>query len=136
MKKTSILLICLAVLVTGIFMFKSNKSVVPAELNQPKFFSVDKILPTDIVVKITEKGFEPENINIKKGQRVVWINKTVDYAWPASNSHPTHTDYPEFDPMEPFKNEEVWAFTFDQVGSWKYHNHIKSSDRGVIQVSL
>lgn len=136
MKKVIILSVCVVVLVTGFFIFKSNKSVAPAGSNQPKFFGADKILPTDIVIKIIEKGFEPAKTSIKKGQRVVWINEAVGYSWPASDLHPTHGIYPEFDPKEPLGNGEVWMFTFDRAGVWGYHNHMRSSDRGVVEVSI
>ena len=49
-----------------------------------------------------ENGYEIKDFTIKKGQTVVFKNLTADgNFWPASNIHPTHQIYPEFDPKEP-----------------------------------
>ena len=134
MKKTLILLLGVGVVVLGFYIFKSNISLAPEESNQPKFFGQNKILPTDTVVKIKETGFEPAEINIKRGMRVVWASEAPGYSWPASDPHPSHTNYPGFDPGEPLKTGEAWSFTFDKVGGWEYHNHLNPSHRGKIVV--
>ncbi|MDO8408296.1 MAG: hypothetical protein Q7S95_03635 [bacterium] len=110
----------------------SGESVVPPTT---QFFGSDHILSTDTVIQITDKGFEPSDISIKKGKRVVFINETSDWAWPASDPHPTHTEYSGFDPQEPFKNGEAWAFTFDRVGDFTFHNHLEPNRRGIIHVT-
>lgn len=105
------------------------------ELIQPKFEHRNKILPTDTVIKITENGFQPATVSIKKGMRVVWINESSSYSWPASNPHPMHTNYPEFDPGEPLQNGEIWALMFERAGNREYHDHLKPSRRGTIKIS-
>lgn len=88
----------------------------------------------DIVV-MKDNNYEPKDLSIKKCTKVVFKNVSVEPHWPASEIHPTHGIYPEFDPREPVDPEGEWSFVFDRVGAWKYHDHLKPIIRGVIEVS-
>ncbi|MEJ0021029.1 MAG: hypothetical protein WDN47_00415 [Candidatus Doudnabacteria bacterium] len=142
-KKIIIILLCVIVLVLGVYAYKlafvkpSDAGTSQADSNSEpaKFSTQDKILPTDVVVKVTDNGFVPDSVTVKKGTPVVWLNQTSSFVWPASDPHPLHTDYPGFDPQEPFKNGETWAFTFDRVGNWGYHNHLQPSMKGTVHVT-
>lgn len=87
-----------------------------------------------VQVLIKEDTFKPENLEIKKGTTVVFKNETADSRWPASNLHPTHGIFPEFDPKNPVKPGESWEFRFNKVGSWKYHDHLVPIIKGLIIV--
>jgi hypothetical protein len=54
--------------------------------------------------------------------------------WPASDFHPTHNLYPEFDPKKPIAQNSSWVFVFDKSGKWTYHNHLFPSQIGTIIV--
>lgn len=86
------------------------------------------------VVEITSNGFLPEEITIRKDEIVVWVNKTGEHHWPASDIHPTHTIYSEFDPKSPISPGESWGFRFERVGKWQYHDHLKPNKRGTVMV--
>lgn len=90
------------------------------------------------MVEITEDEFRPGSLTIKKGETVTWVNSAEKYAWPASDPHPTHTNYsstePFFDPGLPMKVGEAWSFTFEKPGNWKYHDHLDPTKRGTIEV--
>lgn len=86
-------------------------------------------------VVMKENSFKPESLTIKKCTKVIFKNQDKVARWPASNLHPTHGIYPEFDPLEPVGLEKDWSFIFNKVGSWKYHDHLFPSLRGVIIVS-
>ncbi|GIU68236.1 MAG: hypothetical protein KatS3mg001_086 [Candidatus Pacearchaeota archaeon] len=100
------------------------------------------------VVEITPSGFSPSVLTIKKGERVTWINKAGRESWPASAIHPTHRVYPGsdinkcgtseesliFDACRGIPPGESWSFTFNEVGSWKYHDHLQASVTGTIVV--
>ena len=101
----------------------------------PKFFPASEVNLNDAVITITNTKVEPAEITMRVGEKIVFINKSTDFAWPASNPHPTHTDYPELDPREPLDANEAWAFTFTKVGEWEYHDHLKPSRRGTIKVT-
>jgi plastocyanin len=76
------------------------------------------------LIALTEDGFRPERITIKKGTNVRFTSARNTFFWPASDLHPTHEIYSEFDPKEPIGSDGVWSFTFDRVGSWTYHDHL------------
>ena len=140
LKRIIIPVLCLIVLGLGFVAFKlirpnSNSPDKNKTSWQTKFISAEQILSNDVVVRITDGGFIPQQVTVKKGARVVWINQTNNYVWPASDPHPTHTDYPGFDPLEPYKNGEVWYFVFEKIGSWGYHDHINPGFRGKIIVT-
>ncbi|MDP3794447.1 MAG: hypothetical protein Q8R13_00765 [bacterium] len=85
-------------------------------------------------VELTETGFVPQTIAIAKGDTVVFTTARQKPFWPASDLHPTHGIYPEFDPKEPIEPGESWSFRFNKVGEWRYHDHLNSQYRGVITV--
>ncbi len=88
----------------------------------------------DIVVTRTPEGYEPKEITIKQGDVVEWKNESGEFHWPASDLHPTHGVYPEFDPLRPIADGESWKFKFDKVGVWKYHDHIRANKVGTVTV--
>lgn len=86
-------------------------------------------------VLMQDEGFNPAEIKIKKVDRVTFKNVGTRAHWPASNLHPTHGIYHEFDPKQAIAPGEEWSFVFDKAGSWKYHDHLFPSLRGVIIVN-
>ena len=97
--------------------------------------SCPKINAVSQTVIMKEDSFEPETLTIQKCTKVVFENQDTVPRWPASNLHPTHGIYPEFDPKEPVEAGKEWTFIFDKVGNWKYHDHLLPAIRGVIIVS-
>lgn len=91
-------------------------------------------------VVYTDAGFLPPSLEIKKGDTVTFENGSTKGMWPASAMHPTHREYPTtggcigstFDACKSILPKEEWSFTFDKVGSWRYHNHVNSSHYGSI----
>ena len=94
----------------------------------------DEFGKTSVQVVLTDEGFVPQNIRIKQGTTVRFTTTRSDEFWPASNPHPTHSLYPAFDPKEPIEPSDSWSFTFDRVGVWGYHDHIRAYYTGIIQV--
>lgn len=82
-----------------------------------------------------DNGFMPDSMTIKKGERVVFENKGKEAHWPASNIHPTHLIYPEFDPKNPIKPGENWEFIFQKVGIWRFHDHLFPDFTGSVVVT-
>ena len=87
-----------------------------------------------LVIEITDTEFIPAKITIKKGQQVDFVNKSTAERWPASNIHPTHDIYPEFDPQKALAPGETWSFVFNKEGIWRSHDHINPEIKGVITV--
>ncbi|MBI2051505.1 cupredoxin domain-containing protein [Candidatus Roizmanbacteria bacterium] len=86
------------------------------------------------VVTITDRGFSPKSLTVKRGAKVSFKNAAEDARWPASNIHPTHRIYPEFDPKKPVNPGETWSFVFQKAGIWRYHDHLFPSQAGTITV--
>jgi len=105
--------------------------------------------PVVHTVEITETGFSPRTLEVSSGDTVTWINKDSSKHWPASAVHPTHTVYPGssiqkcgsseagdiFDACTSLSQGETYGFTFNEKGSWNYHNHLRPSRTGTIIVN-
>lgn len=90
-------------------------------------------LPT-VTVDMRPGLFEPTNLELKKDQKVCWVNNDTINRWPASNIHPTHEIYSEFDPKRGLTPGETWCFVFDKPGIWKFHDHLVPELVGTITV--
>ncbi|MAG47110.1 hypothetical protein CL617_00770 [archaeon] len=94
------------------------------------------------IIEFSDGKYKPSTLTIKKGETVIFLNNDISSTWPASNIHPTHGQYPEeggcigsnFDACKPLKTGENYSFTFTEVGSWKFHDHVKPSAKGSIIV--
>lgn len=96
--------------------------------------TVSDVLTGQVLVNYTTSGYNPSTLKVKKGTTVTFVNKSGSQMWPASAPHPTHTDYPELDPKKAVANDQTWAFTFDKVGTWKFHDHLFPSRFGSVTV--
>lgn len=78
-----------------------------------------------VVITYTDTGgFQPSSVIIKRGATVIFRNESGWAFWPASNDHPTHLLYPEFDAKEEYGPGRSYSFTFLKVGTWPFHNHV------------
>jgi plastocyanin len=92
-------------------------------------------VPADaFLVTLTPDGYEPAEFTITKGTTVTFVTELDKPHWPASNLHPTHEIYAAFDPLRPVPSDEAWSFTFDQVGTWNFHDHIRAYYTGTVYV--
>lgn len=123
------------IIISGGFYMKLKVKQNQNRENGPVQISKENIGSQDIIIRQTDNGFEPQEITVKKGTRVVFVNDTSSYNWPASNLHPTHGIYPEFDPLQPIDSGKAWAFVFDKVGEWGYHDHLRPNRRGIVKVT-
>lgn len=87
-----------------------------------------------VTVHMGERGFSPQKVQVTAGTRVVFENTGQKEHWPASNIHPTHDIYPEFDPQLGIAPGHLWQFTFKKEGRWRYHDHIYPNFTGEILV--
>ena len=105
--------------------------------------SVGISVPKTVVISYTDSGFSPANVTIKKGDTIKYVNNSSKEMWPASAMHPSHNAYPEtggcigskFDACARIKTGATYSFTFNQVGSWGYHDHISPNFFGKITVT-
>lgn len=126
-KNLVILIAAILIILLGFVIVKFSKN---EDSSNPSFTT--KV--NENTVLMLEKGFEPEKIVVKAGSKVTFINKDKVFRWPASDLHPTHTIYPEFDPKGPIKPGDSWEFTFNKAGLWNYHDHLSPLLTGKIVV--
>lgn len=87
------------------------------------------------VITLRKDGFYPREITIQSGEDVTFISKTGEEFWPASNLHPSHEIFPEFDPKRALRADESWSFRFTKEGRWGYHDHLHANLTGKIIVT-
>ncbi|OGY91672.1 MAG: hypothetical protein A3H70_01375 [Candidatus Komeilibacteria bacterium RIFCSPLOWO2_02_FULL_48_11] len=102
-----------------------------------------------LVVLFTENGYEPASLTVKKGETATFTNTAANPTWPASAKHPTHTVYPGsdiakcgtpeaaniFDACKGLSEGASWSFTFNEAGTWNYHDHLNPTKFGKIVVA-
>lgn len=79
--------------------------------------------------------FSPSSLSVKNGDVVIFKNKSKAAFRPASDPHPTHTDYPAFDAKQPIPAGKSYQFKFTKVGTWKFHDHLNPSAQGSVTVT-
>ncbi len=89
---------------------------------------------TTVTIIMNEQGFEPRAVTVDENATIIFQNKDTIDRWPASNVHPTHYIYPEFNPTKPIPPGELWIFRPAKLGRWKYHDHLRPHRRGTITV--
>ncbi len=90
---------------------------------------------TTYSVMLTDEGYVPSALTIKAGDKIRFESERGEMHWPASNAHPSHLIYPEFDPLEPVAASSSWTFTFDKPGVWKFHDHLAPLYKGEVTVT-
>lgn len=75
-------------------------------------------------VEITETGFVPQTIRIKKGESVTWINKDSKPHQVAADPHPTGDLLPSLKGEEPLLQEEQYTAIFEKTGTFTYHDYL------------
>ena len=90
------------------------------------------------IIEITPDGFIPQSVTIDQNSTIIFVNKDETDHWPASNTHPHHDLYPEFDPKKPIKPGESWTLKQDgglKIGEWRFHDHLHPHQRGILTVT-
>lgn len=137
-------IVVIVIVLGGVFLFlKTNNQTSnnPSTNTQPTIQTQATSTPTGspattekvIEVSLTSEGFSPSTLTIEKGTKVVWTNKSGEEANVSSDPHPFHTDYPPLN-LGDFNDVGKLELVFDKSGTYKYHNHLNSSQRGTIIV--
>lgn len=128
-----------------------EEAVPPSEIPPPPLPTEpapqpETVAPVQTTITYDGGAFLPAVVEIRRGESVTFVNRSSQEVWPASAMHPTHTVYPGsdikkcgtgasiFDACRSLSNGESWSFVFDEVGSWKYHNHVNPGAVGTIVV--
>lgn len=92
------------------------------------------VLQTPERVDVSASGFVPAAVTIKVGGTVTFVNVGTEKMQPASDPHPTHTDYIGFDSIVGVGVGSTYSFTFTKAGTWKYHDHLHPALSGIVIV--
>ena len=146
--------VAVALVIGGYFYFKNTEQA-PAPLyraDKAETFPAPTGSNGDVVaghvITLTDAGYAPASITIKKGETVTFKNGGTGSVWTASAMHPAHTAYSgtslsehcpdaantSFDACRGYLPGESWSFTFNKIGTWKYHNHLDPNQYGAIIV--
>ncbi len=155
MKTSTIVIavIVLALIAGGVYYF-SEEATAPVVSDTPTPSPSPTPTPTptptpsnepDAFVTFSDSGYSPSSVTIKKGQKVRFMNNSNRDFWPASAIHPTHSVYPQkslsdclgssFDACRATPPGGNWEFQFNEVGTWRYHDHLSANRTGTIVVT-
>lgn len=130
--KFAIVLVSLALIAAAC---NKQETVNPAPTPAPSPTPVStNVISGETTISMTDSGFTPSTVTIKKGTKVNFVNNGTKLIWPASAPHPTHTDYAAFDPKKGIAAGATWSFTFDKTGAWGFHDHLNAGHFGKITV--
>ncbi len=120
-----------------------NPAEQPAGTSSPTNISTN-----NTVVYYTDRGFQPQTVEIEKRETVTWINNASTSMWVGSDRHPRHTEYSGSSTLEHCQNGDQnqpafdqcstgdrFSFTFEKTGEWGYHNHRAAGDTGTVVVN-
>lgn len=71
-------------------------------------------------VSITDQGFIPATLMVKKGTKVNWVVSDTKPHQIASDPHPSHNSLPALLQNQP--SQSSYSYTFDKVGTFTYHD--------------
>lgn len=133
---SKLILIIAIVIAAGAFIVFGGKK----ENSAPKTASDITVMPTTtapkeevVTVALTDTGFTPKEVTVKKGTKVVWSNSSGKTATVDSADHPAHLLHP-FLNLGNFADGATLEVVFDNPGKYNYHNHYNSSEAGIITV--
>ena len=83
---------------------------------------------------MTDTGFVPAAVTVEVGARVTFMNDGQALHWPSSDVHPTHELLPGFDAGQGLGTGESYSFTFEEKGTWGFHDHLFPELKGEVIV--
>jgi len=110
-----------------------NPTTAPSAMEKSPSTEPEAMSQKEDTVTLSAEGFTPATITVKKGDKVVWINKSGDSATVDSNNHPSHLLYPPLN-LGSFNDGEKHELVFDKAGSYGYHDHFHPSRKGTVVV--
>lgn len=94
-------------------------------------------------IVMSDEGFTPQYVSIQKGEKVTWVIEGKNRYWPASDPHPSHTQYPEkggciastLDACEALWQGRRYSFVFNKTGLWNIHDHLHPGNTMIVEVN-
>src|SRR3989344_769683 len=123
MKSSAVILgaIGIIILAAWYYIAQPKPATAPETIEQTQ--QVQPPVETDTIA-YTDTGFSPQSITVKPGTTVTFFNQSSTDMWVASDVHPTHLELPEFDQLKGEAPGTTYSFTFEDVGTWGFHDHL------------
>ena len=105
-------------------------------LQGQKNYSTSPVLEAEIkenTVVITNDGFALQNVSIKAGESVTWVNNDSESHTVNSVPHPAHGLYSLLN-IGVLKPGDSKSLAFTTKGVYKYHDHLNPSLTGMVTV--
>lgn len=109
---------------------KSQNNDVSQEQTPVEEVNLDKDVAE---IELTDDGYSPNLLTVNVGTKVTWINNSSAVGSVNSSVHPTHEDYAPLN-LGDFDLGESLTLVFNEVGTYKYHNHLNPTQFGTIEV--
>ena len=93
-----------------------------------------------VLVSYTDRGFEPSDTKVAKGDTIRFTNNSSGNMWIAASGtrlYPAATGScgsRAFDTCKALKAGEYWEFTFNVAGGWTYQDNLHKEAQGVVKV--
>ena len=137
-KSTIVLLVALTglILIGGYFLTRPVQApeAQPVSQQSPAPEAAPAIAETNTIA-YTDTGFSPKSITVKPGTTVTFVNESSTDMWVASALHPTHLELPGFDQLQGEPKGATYSFTFEDIGTWSFHDHLNPTTFGSVIVA-
>ena len=121
-------------LALGLYLLRDSLAPI-SQKRESATTSVQANSQIDYKIFYTANGYSPATLKVPSSSRVAFVNSSKNIPlWTASDPHPAHTDYTQFDARKDYKPGQTYIFQFTKPGTFGFHNHEKSIDRGIIYV--
>lgn len=148
MKKLLIALVVIGIII-AVVVLKRKPAVAPEQSTSPAVSLPSDMPPLPPVpgaigtppkkqtttITFANGAATPSVVAIKVGDMVKFVNNDTSPRWPASGPHPVHTTCPGFDSLRGLKTGESYSFTFLEAKTCPWHDHLKPSVNGKIEVT-
>lgn len=114
-----ILIAVFVIFLVGLFgyLFLNNRASSPKTANKVAAGQIQTVS-----ISITKTGFIPEQINIKKGTAVVWVNNDTAIHQIAADPHPLHKSIAGLTLSPVLNTGDSTSFVFDKTGTFGVHD--------------
>jgi len=103
-----------------LFFFQEQKK---EETKQPEKQEQVAVKTNQAQVEIVKGSFSPATLKIAKGDIVVWTNKDTSSHQVASDPYPSNDAVPGL-LSDPLAAGDSFSFTFNQAGTFTYHDNL------------
>lgn len=80
----------------------------------------DQLGRKEVMVKLSQLAFVPQNIRVSRGTKITWINDDETTHYVNTDSHPAHTYLPAMNSKALAKGDS-YSYTFNEAGFFPYH---------------